>query len=168
MSKETFTEAVHIKAKELKINPKFLLFAIAVLSGKPDATETDIAKPYFQVLVSDRKKAAERQLQSKNKKIREVGEIALKPIDQTLFSFGNIIGLYSLNNLVPDSEQILNLHYTATVEILKDKVRVVRKIKNAKSSSLDSLQIIKGLFPQLVEQFKNFAGNFRENDLSLN
>lgn len=55
--KESISEEIKQSAKKLKINPKFLLFAIAALCNKKDATEADILQQYFNAREEDFKQA---------------------------------------------------------------------------------------------------------------
>jgi hypothetical protein len=176
MTKEAFTHSVIAKAKELKITPKLLLFAVVALSEKPDATEQDVFPSYFKSLVDDMKQAAEEQTKSPNKKRREAGEESLKEMDAVVLKMVRLLAS-AINLQLPENEPILNLHNVAISHLANDRLKLHRismklyrismKLR-VKVPELDSIRTIKRLCPGLVEKAKEFAGMFNESDLNLN
>jgi hypothetical protein len=167
-TEETLTQTIQAKAKELKITPKLLLFALAVLHEKPNAREADVFNPYFKSLVRDMKTQAERQKIDKNKKRREAGEYALQEAGKTIESFLETVK--KAVNISDIEAPVLNLHSVALNHLMADKNKIIQKSSTAEKikSDLDAVQILRLKYSGLIQQFSEVSGFFKENDLNEN
>lgn len=167
---------IQAKAKELKINPKLLLFASAILTEKPDATFNDVLPRYFQSLVEDMKEQAEKQLTSRSANIRAAGEKALSPfteVEEELFN--RIQNLFQkplpkdTPLVLPKDTPLIYLHLSALGVINKEIFKIMKAYITTVSdiNIQDPLQMLKYMFPELLCQFKDFALIFKA-DLSTN
>jgi hypothetical protein len=172
MLSKTFSEQLQRKAKRLRVKPKFLLFAIAELYANPGATESDIRQPYFDSLVADLK-----EVDGKPPKRPKPGEIYssyFEPIRGSyLDQYFTDEDLDNIRRFLPANEPVLHAHSMAYNQLHGDLYRMRRKWKQAgvkpiPPNEADSVQVIKALCPELIEQYKDISELFSGFDLVLN
>lgn len=170
---EPFAEELKQKAKRYRVNPKFLLFAIAALYKNPHCTETDIAQPYFDALVADLKEA-ENKGPRVNIKTGEPYHSEMTPIKGSfLEKYFTVEDLEKIKAFLPANEAVLHLHSIAYNHLHADLHRMRRRWKEAGykvdlPNEPDAVQIIRLLCPDLIEHYKQIVGIFKHFDLLTN
>lgn len=152
MSKrDGYIQKIQFKARELGINPKLLMLAIATLAKDPSATEWNVFKSFFKELIKEAKEEAEKKAHSIYARQKEEGETALKPVNKQSEGFANssIYGACQLNNLIDPGEIIMQLHYTAWNHIIDQQIKI-KRMHGRKYIADDAVQIIKYLCPEEI------------------
>jgi hypothetical protein len=164
MEKQTLSEAFLIKARELKVEPKLLLFIAAGIAENPMTTETAILKPFFDSMVADMIASTMEQKESKNPTRRTAAETALKPL-ATIDIASNDAVLLQLqsSNFLEGYSTPLYLHYAAFEYYLKNR----RNLLKLKKGNTDLIQIVKEHCQELIQRLGTNASIFQA-DMSFN
>lgn len=169
ITKDTFAQAVREKAIELKITPKLLLIAIGAIAEDGNVEGTTILKVFGKHICTDMKEAALKQIKKGTKARKLAGEKALQEAGPQLAAMANLKnidgGMISANELLEDGEQLKNYHVAALNKVLSDALKIKKNM--FKANSVDIVEIIKYLCPELIEQCKELAVIMKE-DFNLN
>lgn len=170
-TKETFSEAVHKKAGELKIIPKLLLVAIGSIAEDDHVKGSTILIRFGKELCIDMKQAAFKQIESRSEKKKAAGENALKDLDPQTASIGNLaytVGdsdFMKATDLLQEGEQLKLFHLIAYNQVLSQMLKIKKYV--SKANSLDIVDIIKYLCPELIERCRGL-GVIMEKDFNYN
>lgn len=169
----TFNETIQARAKELKVDPKLLLFAIGgIADGKSDI---EVISRFIASVREDMKAQAISQVQSKNKRSVEAGNYALTDVDQDTLcaSAAGAFGFMAADNYLDLSKPVMWYELIAWQHAQKQVLRL-HKLKPKQTISQTGQSVREGflsiisLYCEDEIEAARQLGHIFEQDIAFN
>lgn len=151
---------INAKARQLDIEPKVLLFALACVREKWDEIET--IKKCIASVEDNIMEQCERQTLSKKQSVRQAGEYGLQDIrrpgpeyDETLIS--RTTGIMSFSNYFDAAKPIKVYQYFAWDIVRKDVEKIIKQYSIDERKPDDFFSIIESICEDELIALKGFA-----------
>lgn len=169
----TISESIQAKAKELKVDPQFLLISLAGIHDKREPLST--LKYWYNSLCNSMKEQAESQLQSKKEKIREAGKSALSDHKLCYITEDSKSSEVSQLMFIDFTKPVYHYQLLAWLEVIdKGVFRIL--IKGGKDYNINLgkgvlsayYEYLKLLCKDELHKVEQFTEVFHEQDITLN